>query len=61
MKFFLPESEDVAEAEEVWSSIKTFAEKTLGWEVSSRRIFSIDYRHDGKDRRAEVGKFDPRY
>lgn len=56
MKFFLPAASSDAQAEEVWTSIRKFAEQTTSWPVSSRRIFSIDYCHDGKDGRAEVGQ-----
>ena len=59
MKFFIPEAKDANQAERFWVATKTFAEKTLGWKVSNRRIFSIDFSHDGKDRYVEVGKPDP--
>ena len=60
MKFFIPEAENETEALSVWKATRKFAEETLGWEVSERRIFSIAYRHNGKDYYAEVGKPDPR-
>lgn len=44
----------------VWQSTKKFAEETLRWKVSERRIHSISYRHDGVEYRAEVGQPDPR-
>jgi len=60
MKFFVPEAENETEALSVWNATRKFAEETLGWEVSERRIFRISYRHDGKDYSVEVGKPDPR-
>ena len=60
MKFFVPAAKDEMEAQSVWKATRKFAEETLGWEVSERRIFSIAYRHDGKDYYVEVGKSDPR-
>lgn len=60
VKFFIPKAKDDAQAEEVWESIKKFAEKTLEWDVSDRRIFSIAYRKQGEDYYVEVGKPNPR-
>ena len=42
-KFFIPKAKDDVQAEEVWESVKKFAEETLDWDVSDRRIFSIAY------------------
>ncbi len=60
MRFFVPAVKDEAEAETVWEATKKFAEEMLGWKISERRIFSIAYRHEGKDYHVEVGKPDPR-
>ncbi|MDE0484166.1 MAG: hypothetical protein OXI67_16425 [Candidatus Poribacteria bacterium] len=60
VKFFIPKAKDDAQAEEVWESIKKFAEKNLEWDVSDRRIFSIAYHKHGEDYYVEVGKPDPR-
>ncbi len=60
MKFFIPKAKDETQAQEVWKSVKKFAERTLDWEVSDRRIFSITYQKHGKDYYVEVGKLDPR-
>ena len=60
VKFFIPKAKDDAQAEEVWESIKKFAKKTLEWDVSDRRIFSIAYHKHGEDYYVEVGKPDPR-
>jgi hypothetical protein len=59
MRFFIPEVNDPVEAERVYEATKKFARETLGWNVESRRIQSIDFK-DKKERvRAEVGKPDP--
>ncbi len=60
IKFFIPKAKDDTQAQEVWKSVKKFAEETLDWEVSERRIFSITYHKHGKDYYVEVGKPDPR-
>ena len=60
IKFFIPKATDDIQAREVWESVKKFAEETLDWEISDRRIFSIVYQKHGKDYRVEVGKPDPR-
>ena len=60
MRFFIPAAKDETQAEEVWGAIKKFAEETLGWEISDRRIFSIAYQRQDKDYLVEVGKPDPR-
>ena len=59
-KFFIPKVKDDAQAQEVWESVKKFAEETLDWDVSDRRIFSIAYQKRGEDYYVEVGKPDPR-
>lgn len=51
---------DDTEAQVVWDATKRFAEDSLGWVVSDRRIFSIGYQHEGSQYHAEVGKPDPR-
>ncbi len=60
IKFFIPKAKDDAQTQEVWKCVKRFAEETLDWEVSDRRIFSIAYQKHGKDYCVEVGKPDPR-
>ena len=59
MKFFVPGIEDKGKAEEAWRAAKKFAEKTLDWEISNRRIFRIYYRDKGKDVHLEVGQLSP--
>ncbi len=58
MKFFVPHTTDDKQAEEVFESIRKFAETTTGWEMSSRRIFSLDYMHNSKTYHSEVGKLE---
>ena len=59
MKFFVPHATDDAISEEVRGSVVAFARKTLGWEVTGRRIRRLGYRHNGQDHVAEVGELDP--
>lgn len=63
MKFFIPPytSDDKPElSEEVYVSIRKFAEENLKWNITERRIFSVTYRHEGKEYYAEVGKIEQR-
>ena len=60
MKFFIPHAKDKKQAEEVLQGIIKFAEKTIGWNVTNRRIFSLNYAHEGKKYYSEVGKLDDR-
>ncbi|MBZ5736926.1 hypothetical protein [Nocardioides mangrovi] len=60
MKFFVPTASDDDEAEHVWAATRVFARDQLGWEVTDRRIFQINYHHEGKPYVAEVGEPDPR-
>lgn len=58
--FFLPGSENDHDlAERNYSAIKKFAEKQGCWRVSGRRVFRIDYVHNGKDMHAQVGEPHP--
>jgi hypothetical protein len=56
LKFFLPHVTDLAEAESAYADIKAFAEKTTGWKVSNRRIYRLEFVHNGKHYTAEVGQ-----
>ena len=56
MRFFVPGcDEDQVKSAEVWESVQRFAEQTLGWAVSSRKIYKLDYIHDQKTRLDRVG------
>ncbi|MGC1404011.1 MAG: hypothetical protein WA974_13915 [Thermodesulfobacteriota bacterium] len=59
MKFFVPGIQDKDKAEEAWLAVKKFAEKTLDWEISNRRISRVYYRDKGKDVHLEVGQLSP--
>lgn len=60
MKFFIPHAKDKKQAEKVLRGIIKFAEKTIGWNVTNRRIFGLNYTHEGKKYYSEVGKLDDR-
>ena len=60
MKFFVPAAVNDDEAERVWKATRDFAQNQLAWAVADRRIFQLNYQHDGKPYVAEVGKPDPR-
>jgi hypothetical protein len=51
MKFFVPDSGSPIE---VWQAVKKFAEEQMGRNYADRKIFRIEYRHDGNDFNAEV-------
>jgi hypothetical protein len=59
-KFFVPAVEDRAQAEGVWEATRAFAHDQLAWDVSDRRIFQINYQHNGRPYVAEVGLPDAR-
>lgn len=56
MKFFLPHATDPASAETAYNAIKQFAEELTGWKVSNRRIYRLEFVHNGKHYTAEVGQ-----
>lgn len=58
MKFFIPGADDDQQAENVYSSIKQAACEATGWSIKEKRIFNIEYYHNGKKYYAEVGKED---
>jgi hypothetical protein len=60
MKFFIPAAEDAEQAERVYKATKSFAEEQMRWETTGRRIFRIEYTHEGKQHSAEIGQHDPR-
>lgn len=60
MKFFIPASKSIDQAEEVYNSIIKFCESQFTWKVINRRIFKINFKHDGKYYEAEVGKIEKR-
>jgi hypothetical protein len=56
MNFFFPGIDSIESAEKFWLATKQFAEETLRWKVTNRRIFSIQYTHNRQNMYAEVGK-----
>lgn len=58
-EFFVPHASSPEQAEQVWQATKKFAEEQTGWEVTDRRIFKVEFTHDGKDYVAEVGQPEP--
>jgi hypothetical protein len=60
VKFFLPAADSPEQAESVYGSIRSFAEEQTGWKTTDRRIYRLEYRHEGKNYSAQVGEFDPR-
>lgn len=58
MKFFIPEAKNEEQAEKVYEDIKAFAVQNTGWQIEDAKIFSIHYRHNGKEYNAEVGQME---
>jgi hypothetical protein len=56
MRFFVPAAKDATQAEKVLWGIREFAEQILGWTPTDRRIYSLSYRHNGREWAATVGK-----
>jgi len=56
MKFFIPLAEDKDQEARVYESIKKFLKDELGTVASGRKVFSLHYKHNGKNYMAEVGK-----
>ena len=55
MKSFLPYAQSPEIVEQTYEAIQRFAKENLGREISDRRIFRIEYSHNGKDHKAGVG------
>jgi hypothetical protein len=51
MKFFIPAADSLEQAESVWQSIRAFMlQQGYGYgSISDRRIYSMEYTHDGKE------------
>jgi hypothetical protein len=59
-EFFVPRaSGDERQAEEVWQAVFRFQQDQTGWLIEPRRIFRIDYTHDGQQMNAQVGERHP--
>ena len=58
--FFVPGAEDDPDlAERIWLTTKLFAQEQTGWEVSDRRVFRVEFVHNGQELAAEVGQTEP--
>jgi hypothetical protein len=58
--FFVPELDSGGEsAEDVYAGIRSITRSETGYEPQEQRIFRLDFRHEGKDVEAEVGRPDP--
>jgi len=58
--FFLPYIDDPAKAAEFYEAVVAFSRDTHGWAVDeSKRIFRLEYVHNGKEWEAEVGQPHP--
>lgn len=58
MEFFIPFSKDKQQEQKSYAGIKKFVSEQMGAKLSERRVFSLQYTHKGRQRRAEVGKDD---
>jgi hypothetical protein len=56
MKFFVPGAKHGDDAEQVYQAVRKFVTETQKMLVDDRRIFSIEYTHDGTRYHAEVGQ-----
>lgn len=56
MKFFIPFAEDEAQAEQVYLSTRRFVTEDNESVLSRRRIYSLDFKHEGKNYHVAVGE-----
>ena len=59
MKFFVPHTKDDKQAEEVYSATRKFVAEQMGAKLSPRKVFRLEYVHNGKREQAEVGRENP--
>jgi hypothetical protein len=61
MRFFIPNLKDDSKANEVWEQVRRWVSNNedKNWQATDRRIFRIQYRHDGQSWIAEVGRPHP--
>lgn len=55
MKFFIPLAKDKEQRDRVYKSIREFVSQEYG-EITDRKIYRIDFRHDGEPYKAIVGE-----
>lgn len=60
VRFFVPAARSDEESLAVWNGTRRFVMDTLGWSVTDRRVYSVDYLHDGDEVSATVGELEPR-
>jgi hypothetical protein len=62
MDFFFPDPEggnfEPDRAEEMWQATRTGAESDVGRDALARRVYKLDYVHNGRDFSAVVGERD---
>ncbi|OYQ68016.1 hypothetical protein B9G53_00365 [Pseudanabaena sp. SR411] len=56
MKFFIPASKSPEQEKKVYEEIKTFLHQELDAKFSERRVRILQWKHDGNQYEAEVGK-----
>ena len=59
VKLFVPLAGDEAQAKQILADLEEFLSEEYGAVLTSRRIFRLTYRHDGRECRAEVGQHHP--
>jgi hypothetical protein len=60
MKFFIPSAEDPTAAEKVYDAIVKFNCEQLKATISPKRIYKLDFAHEGRSFTATVGEVFPR-
>ena len=60
MKFFIPAAADPVAAERVYDAIVTFNSAQLKATISPKRIYKLDFAHEGRSFTATVGEVFPR-
>ena len=59
MKFFIPNIDDLFQAERIYDAIKKYNFKLSGWEIKNRRIYSLSYTHKNRKHTSTVGEIEP--
>jgi len=55
-KFFIPHAKDDVQTAEVYQALKEWAIREAGRPFSERRVFRVEFVHDGEELVAEVGQ-----
>lgn len=55
MRFFIPHAKD-EKTENIWRGVKKFAEQTTAWPVGERKVYRLEFVHEGTKQVACVGK-----